>query len=114
MVLEHVCSLGKNNDISLKQLSHKLVVLLALSNASRASEIHALDIRYLKRDENGITFTIAELTKTAKPGKKKLVCYPPLTQDDRLCPVAALEEYIKRHPLLGGKTRQRHDYCYQW
>ena len=50
MVLEHVCSLGKNNDISLKQLSHKLVVLLALSNASRASEIHALDIRYLKRD----------------------------------------------------------------
>ena len=40
----YICSLEKNNNISLKQLSHKLVVLLELSNASRASEIHALDI----------------------------------------------------------------------
>ena len=95
-VLEHICSLGKNNTISLKQLSHKLVVLLALSNASRASEIHALDIRYLSRNENGVTFTIAELTKTAQPGKKKVVHYLPLKQEDRLCPIAALEEYLKR------------------
>ena len=72
-VLEHICSLGKNNTISLKQLSHKLAILLALSNASIASEIHALDIRYLSRNENGVTVTIAELTKTAQPGKKKVV-----------------------------------------
>ena len=95
-VLQHICSLGRNSDLSLKQLSHKLVVLLALSNASRASEIHALDIRYLSRNENGVTFTIAELTKTTQPGKKKVVCYLPLKQEIRLCPVAALEEYLKR------------------
>ena len=95
-VLQHICSLGRNSDLSLKQLSHKLVVLLALSNASRASEIHALDIRYLSRNENGVTFTIAELTKTTQPGKKKVVCYFPLKQEIRLCPVAALEEYLKR------------------
>ena len=106
-VLEYLCSLGKNNEISLKQLSHKLVVLLALSNASRASEIHALDIRYLQKNENGITFTIAELTKTAQPGKKKLVCYPPLTQDDRLCPVAALEEYLKRTSPIRKKDTSK-------
>ena len=69
--------------------------LLALSNASRASEIHALDIRYLSRNENGVTFTITELTKTAQPGKKKVVHYLPLIQEDRLCPIAALEEYLK-------------------
>ena len=71
------------------------MVLLALSNASRASEIHALDIRYLSRNENGVTFTIAELTKTVQPGKKKVVHYLPLKQEDRLCPIAALEEYLK-------------------
>ena len=94
-MLEHICSLGRNSDLSLKQLSYKLVVLLALSNASRASEIHVLDIRYLNRNENGVTFTIAELTKTSQPGKK-VVHYLPLKQEDRLCPVAALEEYLKR------------------
>ena len=95
-VLEHIRSLGGNSDLSLKQLSYKLVVLLALSNASRASEIHALDIRYLSRNENGATFTITKLTKTAQPGKKKVVHYLPLKQENRLCPIAALEEYLKR------------------
>ena len=93
-VLEHIRSLGGNSDLSLKQLSYKLV-LLALSNASRASEIHALDIRYLSRNENGATFTITKLTKTTQPGKK-VVHYLPLKQENRLCPIAALEEYLKR------------------
>ena len=106
-VLGHISSLGRNSDLSLKQLSHKLVVLLALANASRASEIHALDIRYLSRNENGVTFTIAELTKTTQPGKKKVVCYLPLKQESRLCPVAALEEYLKRTSPIRRKDTSK-------
>ena len=94
--LAHIRFLGGNKDLTLKQLLHKLVVLLSLANASRALEIHALDIRYLSKDENGVTFTIAELTKTTQSGKKKVVRYLPLKQDGRLCPVATLEEYLKR------------------
>ena len=104
-VLEHICSLGRNRDLSLRQLSYKLVVLLALSNASRTSEIHALDIRYLSRNENVVTFTIAELTKTTQPGKKKVVHYLSLKQEHRLCPVVALEEYLKRtSPIRRNNT----------
>ena len=33
-VLDHLISLGKNCDLTLEALSHKLVVLLALSNVS--------------------------------------------------------------------------------
>ena len=50
-------SLERNHDIDLKQLLHKLLVLLALSNASRASE-YVLDIRYLSKNKNGVVFTI--------------------------------------------------------
>ena len=50
-VLHHISSLERNRDLSLKQLSHKLVVLLALANASRASEIYALDIRYTVHEQ---------------------------------------------------------------
>ena len=95
-VLEHIASLGRNENLSLKRLSHKLAVLLALSNASRASELYALDTRYMSRDEGGISFTIAELTKTARPGKKKAVHYPPFKGEGKLCPVRALNEYLQR------------------
>ena len=94
-VLHHISSLGRNRDLSLKQLSHKLVVLLALANASRASEIYALDIRYMSRDRDGISFAIADLTKTARPGKKRSIYYPSLKEEERLCPVNALNEYLR-------------------
>ena len=82
------------------------MVLLALANASRVSEIHALDIRYLRQDESGVTFTLAELTKTAQPGKQKAVHYFPLKQDCRLCPITTLEEYINRtSPIRKKETK---------
>ena len=94
-VLHHISSLGKNRDLTLKQLFHKLVVLLALANASRASEIYALDIRYMSRNREGICFAITDLTKTACPGKKRSIYYPSLKEEERLCPVNALNEYLR-------------------
>jgi len=55
-------SLGRNRDFSLKLLSHKLV--------------DALDIRYMSRNRESICFAIADLTKTARPGKKRSIYYP--------------------------------------
>ena len=76
------------------------------SNASRASEIHALDIRYLSRNKNGVTFTIAELTKTTQPGKR-VNHYLPLKQEGRLCPIVALEEYLKRTSPIRRKDTSK-------
>ena len=46
LVLNYLLTLGENKDMSLKTLSKKLVLLLALTDASRCSELHALDLRY--------------------------------------------------------------------
>ena len=91
-VLDPILSLGETQRLSLK--SHKLAVLLALSNASRVSVIHALDIRFLRKNQDGVSFTIAELTKTAHPGKKRVMHYLSLKEERRLCPVTTLEEYL--------------------
>ena len=95
-VLDYLESLGGNCDLSLKQLSAKLVVLLALANASRASEIHALDMRFMSRKNGQVTFSFHQLTKTSRPGKTKSVHYFPLNQGEHLCPVKTLDEYIQR------------------
>ena len=63
---------------------------------------HALDSRYLSKGQDGISFTIAELTKTAQPGKRKKVYYPQLKEERTLCPVAALDEYLRRTSSMRG------------
>ena len=95
-VLEHIKSLGDNRVLSLKQLSSKLAVLLALANASRASDIHALDLRFMTKKEGRVTFQLAELTKTARPGKRKQLSYRPLEGEKHLCPVVTLADYVQR------------------
>ena len=54
--------------LSLKELSKKLAMLLALSNASRSSDLHALDLRYRAFHEGRVTFKIPTLTKTRRSG----------------------------------------------
>ena len=41
-VIVYVKSLGKNEALSLKQITHKLAVLLALTTASRSSDLSLL------------------------------------------------------------------------
>ena len=91
VVGKHPIVSGLMKGIFHQQLSHKLVVLPI---ASRASKIHALDIRYLERNENGATITTAKLTKTLCLSKKKVVHYLPLQQEERLYLIVALEEYL--------------------
>ena len=46
VVIRHLQSLGENEALALKQLSQKLVLLMALVEASRVSELQALDLRF--------------------------------------------------------------------
>ena len=50
--------------------------------------------------------TIAELTKTTQPGKM-VIHYLPLKQEGRLCPIAALEEYLKRTSPIRRKDTSK-------
>ena len=68
-------------------------MLMALANASRCSELHALDVERMRFNEKGVTFSLATLTKTSKQGKNKHLFYPILLSDKEVCPVITLKEY---------------------
>ena len=51
-------------DLSDKVLTNKLVILMALSFASRASAIHHLDVRYMLKPEEKFVFTFNKLHKS--------------------------------------------------
>ena len=95
-VLEFIRSLGDNEVLTLKDLTHKLATIMALANASRASEIHALNVKYMRRVTSGVQFNLAQLTKTSRPGKQRSLFYPCLKEDKILCPVVTLQHYLER------------------
>ena len=96
-VLLFVKSLPVDNSISDKLLSLKLVTLLALTSASRASEICQLDIRYLAKHTAWYSFTLAKPTKTHKPGKTfPVVKYFKFSDDLGLCVCHTIDLYLTR------------------
>ena len=79
----------------MKDLTYKLVMLMALANADRASDLCALDIRFLCISTEGASFKLAALTKTARPDRSITSIYSPLP-DSTLCPVQTLQLYLNR------------------
>ena len=96
LVVRHIQAGLPTSELTLKELSKKLVTLLALCNASRASDIQALDINYKHRTGGGIMFTIPGLTKTWRSGPPRQVYFAAFGEADSLCPVKTLETYEQR------------------
>ena len=94
IVVRFFQALGNNGTLPLKILSQKLALLMALVDASRVSELQALDLRYRLYRPEGVVFSMPTL------GKKRIVGAPPkqvmfgaFPEDDRLCVVKCLKHY---------------------
>ena len=89
-------SLPENNHLSFQSLTHKVAMLMALTNADRCSDLAALDLCYRSFQGNGVKFIIPGLTKTRKNGPPMEAFYSAFPEDPKLCPVQALQCYEKR------------------
>ena len=96
MVTSYLKGLGPNDKLKLKQLSGKLVMLMALVEASRSSELAALDFRFCVARPEGVTFKLPSLTKRRNPGTPpKELLFGAFVEDPDLCIVKSLEAYKK-------------------
>ena len=95
-VLDCISEWGENTDLSLKQLTQKLTILLALTSAGRASELHKLNVDFMLDKGNYILFKLPSLTKTCRPGKS----LPELKffhfDNSKLCVVECLRFYLQK------------------
>lgn len=95
-------------EFSLKELTFKLVVLLALTTAQRVQTLCALRINNMfKLNNEEYVFTISSLLKQSKPGINtpvvKVSAYKP---DVLLCPLKALEKYIEETQEIRKDNKQ--------
>ena len=53
VVLDLISAQGENESLSLKQVTLKLTMLMALTSAGRSSDIHGLDLKFRKFTPQG-------------------------------------------------------------
>ena len=100
MVLCYLRKLSPVCTLALKELTLKLVMLIALTDATRAQSIHMLSVDSMEKLKNEFIFYVNSLIKQSRPRYKNpdiiLKSYPP---DRGLCVYTVLKEYLKRtHP----------------
>ena len=92
-MVSYIANGRKAEELSLKELSKQLVVLLALCNADRASDLKALDLKFRQYTPEEVRFQIPGLTKTRRSGPPREVSYKIFNDDRNLCPVNTLRVY---------------------
>ena len=102
-VLSYLSSLSKPTELSLKSLTLKLTMLIALVSAQRGQSLHMLDTQFMKEGDTFFDFALPEHIKQSRPGYKMpsvlLQAYP---VDQSLCVFTHVKEYLQRTKSLRG------------
>ena len=96
-VLTCISSWGSNDSLSLKQLSWKTTMLLALTRPSRSADLSQLSLSGKQYRPNGVTFKPSGLAKQSRQGKPLTeFFFPSFPHDPGLCPMETLKSYETR------------------
>lgn len=104
-VLEHLKTWSPLQDLTLKTLTLKLVMLIALVTASRGQSLKLLNLNNLTATDDSFTFNFNTLLKQSRPGyvnpSARLLPYTP---DKRLCVCDTMTEYLSRTKKIRDPT----------
>ena len=106
-VLEYLKTLHPPEDLTLKELTLKLTMLLALLSAQRCQTLQALSIGNMVLTDEKCSFHFSKPLKTSRPGKH---LDPPVvtsfTPDASLCVITILQAYLNKTQTLRGNCEQ--------
>ena len=102
---------GDNANLSLKELTMKLAMLLALVLAHRSSDLVRLSVLRVQDLPRAVSIPLSGLAKQSRPGyaDQSSVIIAALEADPHLCPVACFKEYVARTSTLRAHNSL---YCY--
>ena len=104
IVIKYLATLN-NNNISFKDLTLKLTMLLALLAGQRVSTIHTFRSDAILCREKEVIFYIHELLKHDRPKFKKLpISYHAYPHEPQICPVTLIKQYLQVRNTLVPET----------
>jgi len=91
VVVQYLDGLGPSDFLSLKQLTFKLVMLLALTRPSRSADLASLQIDRRRYKPEGVEFLPSTLAKQSSQGRTlRQFFFPSFPHNKNLCPVETL------------------------
>ena len=107
VVLKYLGTFVPNPELTLKQLTFKVVMLMLLVSGQRGQTIHSLSLDGMTLTETSCKFQVLEHLKTSKPGSAPTIIeIKAYTPDEKVCPMLALQEYLQRTESLRGEHKQ--------
>lgn len=104
IVLEYLRDLPSLQDIDLKMLTLKSVMLCALVTGQRCQSIHLMNLEHMFIGPELCKFVINDVVKQSAPGRNQPeLVIPVFPAEPRLCVYTYLCEYIKRTKALRGE-----------
>ena len=105
--LKHLKTREPLEELSLKDLTLKLLLLLLLATGQRGQTIYLLRLDGMSMSPLSYTFDLLEHIKTSKPNKRTdSIDIHGYQADNALCPLLTLKEYLKRTAPLRGTERK--------
>ena len=102
-VFKYLRLLSPVTKLSLKDLSLKLIMLLALLTAGRCQSLVKLNLIHMKEGKSSVTFTILDVIKQSRPGfSNPLIRLEAYAPDRRLCVITVLREYVSSTQSVVG------------
>ncbi|XP_063366804.1 uncharacterized protein LOC134660224 [Cydia amplana] len=107
LVLNHLSKLSPNKNLSLENLSKKLVTLLAIVTAHRVQTLSLIKLSNIYHYSDKVLIKISDLIKTSRPGSHQPVLSLPFFKEKPdICPGQALLDYINMtKDIRGGCER---------
>ena len=103
-VLKKLNEMGLNAELTLKQLTLKTVLILALASFARVSELASIDYRRLHYENGELCFNLLKPRKTQTSGALASFKLKPLLTDPLICPVETVRVYIERTEAIRAAT----------
>jgi len=107
IVLRYLQQLWPISNLSLKELTIKCVMLLALTTGQRAQSIHLINTVNITLTNSYLKIRFGDLLKHSRPGHHQHeILLPAFTDDITLCIVYHIYEYLIRTEPLRGECKQ--------
>ena len=91
--------------LNLKQLTLKVVMLIALITGQRCQTLYSMDILCVQKTDDRFRFVIEEQIKTTKPGSTQpVLILPKFDQNVNRCIYRFLEVYLEKTELLRSEN----------
>ena len=109
LVLRHLETLYPHNEITLKNLSLKLVMITLLTSGQRGQTVHLMSLNDMQMLQDRCRIHIIEHAKTSKPGSSAplTIVIKQYLANEKICPlISTLRDYLARtNPLRCGENK---------